>query len=66
MIQREFSGIVCPRMLSIHSRQRQEKEQAKKSLQAEGRMILRSEKADPLSNTFQIRFRSDDLVEGAK
>jgi serine protease AprX len=36
------------------------------SLKAEGRMILNSEKADPLSNTFQIRFQSEDPVESAK
>ncbi len=38
----------------------------RESLKAEGRMILHSEKADPLSNTFLIRFQSEDLVDSAK
>lgn len=40
MIQKESSVIVCPRVLSIHSRQRQEKEQAKKSSSDETLLYL--------------------------
>lgn len=36
------------------------------SLRAEGGKILYSEKADPLFNTFHVRFQSPDLVESGK
>ncbi len=36
------------------------------SLRAEGAKLLYSEKADPLLNTFHVRFQSPDLIESGK